>query len=205
MPRVQEQPEHPEGGRKYGAFQTEIYKEGLLDSKLPTVTTDPNRLEEQARTFLGTRSFNYVAGGAGEKATMDANRLAFRQWKVRFPGYAHGRYLLWFTGCTDDPSNAETHYTSGSQGRAKSNGYTVLLITLDTWTLAWRPADLDNAYVPFASGIGDQTGFSDPAFRAKFTKKYPGRTPDDDVFLASREWEAEVFSGAAHTWEDLEL
>ncbi len=78
-------------------------------------------------------------------------------------------------------------------------------MTLDTWALAWRPADLDNAYVPFASGIGDQTGFSDPAFRAKFAEKNGNRTPEDDVFLASREWEAEVFSGAAHTWEDLEL
>ena len=106
MPRVQEHPEHPEGGRKYGAFQTvsspfekcgeritsdsiilrqEIYKDGLLNNKLPIVTTDPNKLEEQARQYLGVRSFNYVAGGAGEKATMDANRLAFRQWKVQDP------------------------------------------------------------------------------------------------------------------------
>ncbi|KAL9602025.1 MAG: hypothetical protein Q9219_002134 [cf. Caloplaca sp. 3 TL-2023] len=82
MPRVQEHPEHPEGGRKYGAFQTEIYKNGILNNKLPTVTTDPNKLEQQARHHLGARSFNYVSGGAGERATMDANRLAFRQWKV---------------------------------------------------------------------------------------------------------------------------
>ncbi|KAL9023747.1 MAG: hypothetical protein Q9180_008120, partial [Flavoplaca navasiana] len=60
----------------------EIYKNGLLNQKLPIVTTDPNKLEEQARKFLGARSFNYVAGGAGEKATMDANRLVFRQWKM---------------------------------------------------------------------------------------------------------------------------
>ena len=46
------------------------------------MTTDPNKLEEQAKQYLGVRSFNYVAGGAGEKATMDANRLAFRQWKA---------------------------------------------------------------------------------------------------------------------------
>ncbi|KAL8962758.1 MAG: hypothetical protein Q9183_005105, partial [Haloplaca sp. 2 TL-2023] len=89
--------------------------------------------------------------------------------------------------------------------RARENGFTTLLITLDTWALAWRPADLDNAYVPFATGIGDQTGFSDPAFRAKFSKKHPGKTPESHTFLASREWEADVFSGAAHSWEDLEL
>ena len=27
-------------------------------------------------------AYNYIAGGAGEGATMDANRLAFRQWKI---------------------------------------------------------------------------------------------------------------------------
>ena len=26
--------------------------------------------------------FNYIYGGAGEAATMEANRLAFRQWKI---------------------------------------------------------------------------------------------------------------------------
>lgn len=55
-----------------------------MNNKLPTVTTDPNALEEQARKYMNLRSFNYVSGGAGEKATMDANRLAFRQWKVCF-------------------------------------------------------------------------------------------------------------------------
>ena len=82
MSRVQEHPDHPGGGRKYGAFQKEIYIDGILKNKLPTVTTDPNKLEQQAKEHLGLRSFNYVAGGAGEKATMDANRLAFRQWKM---------------------------------------------------------------------------------------------------------------------------
>ena len=88
--------------------------------------------------------------------------------------------------------------------RARRNGYKVLVVTLDTWALSWRPWDLDNAYVPFASGIGDQTGFSDPVFRRKFTEKHH-KEIEDDVFLASREWEADVFSGAAHTWEQLEL
>ena len=107
MPKVQEHPGRPEGGKKYGAFQSvklllqimydyaqkltmfqEIYQDGLLRNKVPTVTTDPNKLEDQARHHLGARSYNYVAGGAGEKATMDANRLAFRQWKVRPPSLA---------------------------------------------------------------------------------------------------------------------
>jgi lactate 2-monooxygenase len=68
--------------RKYGAFQNEIYKAGMMNNILPTVTTDPNKLEAQAKVALPIKSYNYVAGGAGERATMDANRLAFRSWKV---------------------------------------------------------------------------------------------------------------------------
>ena len=35
--------------------------------------------------------------------------------------------------------------------RAQSHGYKVLVVTLDTWALSWRPADLDNAYGTSAS------------------------------------------------------
>ena len=72
---------HPEG-HNYGDYQLQLYGRGMMNNRLPTVTTDPRLLEEQAKKHLGARSFNYVAGGAGERATMDANRLAFRQWKV---------------------------------------------------------------------------------------------------------------------------
>ncbi|KAL8655089.1 MAG: hypothetical protein Q9210_001110 [Variospora velana] len=256
MPRVQEHPEHPEGGRKYGAHQMEIYRDGILHNRLPTVTCDSNKLEAQAKKFLGARSFNYVAGGAGERATMDANRLAFRQWKVEAPDpllattfesplliapvgvqtiFHHDKetgmaeiateiglpYILSTAASSSIEEVAKANgdgarwfqlywpqdneITKSLLHRAKSNGYKVLIVTLDTWALAWRPADLDNAYVPFASGIGDQTGFSDPVFRAKFAAKHDNKTPEDDIFLASREWEADVFSGAAHTWEELEL
>ena len=87
--------------------------------------------------------------------------------------------------------------------RAKTNGFTVLVVTLDTWALAWRPADLDNAYVPFATGIGNQIGFSDPVFRKRFTEKYPGKTPESDTVLAAAEWEGSIFIGASHTWEQI--
>jgi lactate 2-monooxygenase len=64
--------------------------------------------------------------------------------------------------------------------------------------------DLDNAYVPFFLGIGDQIDFSDPVFRAKH-KKETGKEVEDDVTAASMSWENTIFSGAAHTWEELEF
>jgi hypothetical protein len=67
---------------KYGKFQDSLYAAGLLRNKLPVVTTDSKKLEAQARAALEEGPFNYVAGGAGEGATIEANRLAFRQWRI---------------------------------------------------------------------------------------------------------------------------
>lgn len=89
-------PEHlPENrpnneSKKYGAYQSHIYAKGMFENVLPTITTDANKLEEQAKNAMNRRSYNYVGGGAGERATMDANRLAFRTWKV----HHHPSHLL---------------------------------------------------------------------------------------------------------------
>lgn len=68
--------------KKYGAYQNQVYGAGMLHNIRPTVTKDPNKLEEQAKKEMTAKAYSYVGGGAGERATMDANRLAFRQWKV---------------------------------------------------------------------------------------------------------------------------
>lgn len=86
--------------------------------------------------------------------------------------------------------------------RAKANGFSVLVVTLDTWSLAWRPADLDNAYVPFIKGVGCEVGFSDPVFRAKFEKE-SGTKIEDDIVGASRAWLGQVVGSVPHTWDDL--
>lgn len=85
MSGIQGEHKHPHPKeRNYGAFQNEVYRRGMFENIMPTVTTDSNKLESQAKEIMNRRSFNYVAGGAGERATMDANRLAFRTWKVSY-------------------------------------------------------------------------------------------------------------------------
>jgi len=84
----------PTSSRRYGAYQGEIYIKGMFHNIRPTVTTDPNKLEQQAKEHLGTRSYAYVAGGAGERATVDANRAAFRAWKVSEALVLHFSSLL---------------------------------------------------------------------------------------------------------------
>lgn len=81
--------------------------------------------------------------------------------------------------------------------RARKAGYSTLVVTLDTWTLAWRPRDLDRAYLPFVRNEGTAIAMSDPAFRARLEK-----TPEDDQPMAILQW-INLFSGTDHTWDQL--
>ena len=48
----------------------------------PIVTTDPAKLEAQAKGHVPDDAFGYVAGNAGNGDTAAANRRAFQQWSV---------------------------------------------------------------------------------------------------------------------------
>ncbi|KAK5202111.1 hypothetical protein LTR16_000339 [Cryomyces antarcticus] len=193
---------HPKA-RNYGAYQSEIYAHGMFNNILPTVTTDPNKLEEQAKKNLGSRSYNYVAGGAGERATMDANRLAFRQWKMvprMLRQTTHRDLRVELFGQTyDSPLLVAPVGVQQIFHEDKETG------------VAEIAADLGVPYIlstassaSIEDGIGDQTGFSDPVFRRKFADKH-GKEVEEDVQGAALEWQKDVFSGAAHTWDQLEL
>jgi L-lactate dehydrogenase (cytochrome) len=47
--------------------------------------------------------------------------------------------------------------------RAEAAGYEVLVVTLDTWQLGWRPRDLSSAYLPFLRSEGIANYLSDPS------------------------------------------
>ncbi len=82
-------------------------------------------------------------------------------------------------------------------GRAKAAGYSVLVITLDTRLLAWRPRDLDHAHLPFLRGIGIQNYLTDPAFRAGLDAAVA-----DDQGAAILRW-TQIFGDPSLTWDDL--
>lgn len=81
--------------------------------------------------------------------------------------------------------------------RAKAAGFSALVVTLDTWTLAWRPNDLDKAYLPFIRGVGNAVPFSDPAFRALLEK-----SPEEDLTAAILRW-IPMFTGTDRRWDQL--
>ena len=81
--------------------------------------------------------------------------------------------------------------------RARAAGYTTLVVTLDTWTLAWRPQDLDQSYLPFLRGVGTAIPFSDPAFRAGLADP-----PEVDLGPAVLRW-VSMFTGQDRSWQQL--
>ncbi|KAK6505460.1 hypothetical protein TWF481_007361 [Arthrobotrys musiformis] len=247
---------------KVRAYQYDIYHNGMFRNKLLRVSTDASRLEEQAKKHLGVHSGNYLFGGAGELATQDANRAAFKRWQliprpmvdtskrslgVTLFGQKYASPLIQapigvqsifhqdgekglaeacselgvpFVLSTAASSTIEEVASASGDGprwfqlywpnddeitlsilrRAQESKYSVLVVTLDTWSAGWRPLDLDLGYLPLLNGVGDQIGFSDPVFRSKFRKMHNIEV-EDNIQLASREWLRIVLSGSPQSWE----
>jgi lactate 2-monooxygenase len=83
-------------------------------------------------------------------------------------------------------------------GRAKAAGFAALVVTLDTFILAWRPRDLSAAYLPFLQRMGLANYESDPAFLAGLEK-----SPEEDPGASVLRW-LTMFGDPAKTWDDLE-
>src|SRR3954451_18473127 len=81
--------------------------------------------------------------------------------------------------------------------RAEAAGYGAIVLTLDTFMLAWRPRDLSTGYLPFLKGIGIANYLTDPVFRAALDKP-----PEDDMQAAIGRW-ALTFSDPTVTWDRL--
>lgn len=81
--------------------------------------------------------------------------------------------------------------------RAEAAGYEALVVTLDTWLLAWRPRDLQGAYLPFLKSIGIANYLADPVFRSTLPSP-----PEEDPQAAVGQFVG-VFSNPTVTWEQL--
>ena len=81
--------------------------------------------------------------------------------------------------------------------RATANGFEVLVVTLDTTLLGWRPADLDRGFLPFLDNVGVANYLTDPAFLAKLE-----RSVEDDPGAATSLW-ARMFPNPGLRWSDL--
>ena len=83
--------------------------------------------------------------------------------------------------------------------RAERAGYGAVVVTLDTWLLGWRPADLSEAFLPFLWGEGNCNYLEDPVFRGLLDV-----APEEDMQAAIGQW-AWQFANPSVTWDDLEF
>ncbi|HEV3070801.1 MAG TPA: lactate 2-monooxygenase [Solirubrobacteraceae bacterium] len=81
--------------------------------------------------------------------------------------------------------------------RAERAGYSAIVVTLDTWLLGWRPADLSEAFLPFLWGEGNRNYLEDPVFRDLLDV-----APEEDMQAAIGQW-AWQFANPSVTWDDL--
>jgi len=93
----------------------------------------------------------------------------------------------------------EPELTASFLQRAENAGYSAVVVTVDTRLLAWRPRDLQRAFLPFLRAEGIANYLTDPVF----TEPLPG-PPEEHVQEAIMRW-ISVYSNAATTWSDLEL
>jgi lactate 2-monooxygenase len=81
--------------------------------------------------------------------------------------------------------------------RAEAAGFSGLVVTLDTWTLGWRPRDPGIASFPQLMGHCLANYTSDEVFRRQLA-----RSPEDDLRAASLHWVG-LFGNPTLTWADL--
>jgi isopentenyl diphosphate isomerase/L-lactate dehydrogenase-like FMN-dependent dehydrogenase len=84
--------------------------------------------------------------------------------------------------------------------RAEAAGFEAIVVTLDTWSLGWRPRDLTLAHLPFLKGLGIANYLSDPVFRAKL-KAAPESSPEA-MRAAVFTW-AGLFGNPSLSWSDV--
>ena len=81
--------------------------------------------------------------------------------------------------------------------RAEEAGYSALVVTLDVPQLAWRPRDLQGAFLPFLKSEGIANYLADPAFRSQLDQP-----PEENPQGAVLRWVG-VFPHPTLTWERL--
>jgi lactate 2-monooxygenase len=244
----------------FADFQLEIYMKGLQGIR-PGLPVTYAELERRAHSALDPTLVSYVAGGAGDESTQDANVTAFDRWGLiprMLVGAAERDLSVEFCAMTlpspifmapigviglcaqDGHGDLATARAAAATGipmvastlsvdplgdvaaqfgdtpglfalytpndrdlaasfvrRAETAGFRALVVTLDTWTLGWRPRDVAIASFPLLAGHCLANYTSDEVFRAQLPTP-----PEDDMRAAALHW-AGLFGNPTLSWADL--
>ena len=244
----------------FADFQLGIYIKGLQGIRPGLPVTYPE-LERRAHSALDPTLVSYVAGGAGDERTQDANVTAFDRWGLiprMLVGAAQRDLSIELCGMTlptpifmapigviglcaqDGHGDLATARAAAAAGipmvestlsvdpledvaahfgdtpglfqlytpndrelaesfvrRAETAGFKALVVTLDAWTLGWRPRDVAIASFPQLAGACLANYTSDEVFRAQLA------TPPEDDPRAAALHCAGLFGNPTLTWADL--
>lgn len=86
--------------------------------------------------------------------------------------------------------------------RAEQAGYRAIMVTVDTWSLGWRPRDLQLAHLPFLRAQGIANYLSDPVFRSRLDTA-PESSPEATQ-AAVLAWVG-LFGNPELSWPDLAM
>ncbi|HMI81480.1 MAG TPA: alpha-hydroxy-acid oxidizing protein [Solirubrobacterales bacterium] len=81
--------------------------------------------------------------------------------------------------------------------RAERAGYGAIVLTVDTFIPGWKPRDLQQAWLPFLTGMGVGNYFQDPVFRAALEQ-----TPEEDPGAATGHFLG-IQANPSLNWDDL--
>lgn len=243
----------------FGDHQLGIYLASLGDAPPPEFPFQFSEWARRAEQALPADVWDYVAGGAGDEGTQEANVSAFGRrglmprmlsgaaerdlavslWGIDLPspifmapvgvigictadGHGDlaaarasaltgvpfiGSTLMQdsledvATACGDTPAFFQLYtprhrpLAESLVHRAELAGYRALVVTLDTWTLGYRPRDLAHGTFPQLGGLCLANYTSDPEFRALLPA-------GADSAATVGTW-AGLFGDPTLTWDDL--
>lgn len=243
----------------FGAYQGEIYLQGMAAGVRPERPLRLDALEAAAYAAMSEEARGYIEGGASSEDTIRANRDAFRRWRLvpRMLADVSARDLSVEVVGTSMPAPVllapigvqslvhpaaevavaraaaslgvpivlstvssktmeevaeaggdaprwfqlywptEPRLTASFLKRAEAAGYSAVVVTVDTRMLAWRPRDLEHAFLPFLRAEGIANYVTDPVFLEEVPEPL-----EEHVAETVARWAA-VFPNPSTTWERL--
>lgn len=191
--------------RLHGAGLPNLETTMFKGSKYETVLPFPLALAPVGVQKLFHREGEQASAAAAAKACIPYTHSTAASTSIEDAAAANGSGARFFQ--LYRPPNEFNDMTISFLRRAKASGYTALLVTLDTYTIGYRPMDLDKGYNPFlrADWQGVANGLCDPVFQQRFAQLSGGKTVDEDLQNACLLLTQAIWPGAPpnHSWGDL--
>ncbi|TFY51959.1 hypothetical protein EVG20_g10765, partial [Dentipellis fragilis] len=150
----------------------QIIPQMLRDATVRNLETTIFGVRRRSPIFVGPVGVQGILHGEAELATARAAARVGVPFVMSTPSSRSPEEVA--EACADGDRWFQMYWPRSEEitisllSRIKTSGFSVLVLTLDSPVLGFRPHDLATAYMPFSHGLGTQVGLSDPVFMARF-------------------------------------